>query len=150
MHCIFLCSEHHANNTNPSILGNMALVSRSLIFSLCLIFILIPQATTQPSFICHTCSPGLGNYTTNSTYVANLAPIDWSKELLNVAGIDDYVNFGHNLWHRVKESDSGRRMEKSIRWVGIFHCLLGMENGRKCSRLFGYHLLLKTKSTVAK
>ncbi|KAK7821789.1 hypothetical protein CFP56_037289 [Quercus suber] len=50
----------------------MAPVSPSLIFSLCLIFILIPQATTQPSFICHTCSPGLGNYTTNSTYAANL------------------------------------------------------------------------------
>ena len=50
----------------------MAPVSPSLIFSECLIFILIPQATTQPSFICHTCSPGLGNYTTNSTYAANL------------------------------------------------------------------------------
>nr|POE75293.1 cysteine-rich receptor-like protein kinase 29 [Quercus suber] len=50
----------------------MAPVSPSLIFSLCLIFILIPQAATQPSFICHTCSPGLGTYTTNSTYAANL------------------------------------------------------------------------------
>ncbi|XP_030942587.1 cysteine-rich repeat secretory protein 38-like [Quercus lobata] len=50
----------------------MAPVSPSLIFSLCLIFILIPQATTQPSFICHTCSPGLGNYTTNGNYAANL------------------------------------------------------------------------------
>ena len=48
------------------------LVSPSLIFSLCLIFILIPQATLKPSFICHTCSPGLGNYTTNNTYTANL------------------------------------------------------------------------------
>ncbi|KAM4110613.1 hypothetical protein ACJW30_05G005000 [Castanea mollissima] len=50
----------------------MAPVSPSLIVSLCLIFILIPQATTQPNFICHTCSNGLGNYTTNSTYAANL------------------------------------------------------------------------------
>ncbi|KAM4099612.1 hypothetical protein ACB094_05G004900 [Castanea mollissima] len=50
----------------------MAPVSPSLIVSLCLIFILIPQATTQPNFICHTCSDGLGNYTTNSSYAANL------------------------------------------------------------------------------
>ena len=51
--------------------------------------------------------------------------------LLNVAGKEDYVNFGRNLWHKVKESDRGRRKEKSIRWGGIFHCLLGMENGRR-------------------
>ena len=40
------------------------------------------------------------------------------------------VNLGRNLRHEVKERDRGRMKEKSIRWGGIFHCLLGMENGR--------------------
>ena len=40
------------------------------------------------------------------------------------------VNLGRNLRHEVQERDRGRTKEKSIRWGGIFHCLLGMENGR--------------------
>ena len=48
------------------------MASSRLIFFLSPIFILIIQATTQPSFRCKSCSQDHGNYTANSNFAANL------------------------------------------------------------------------------
>ncbi|KAG6641556.1 hypothetical protein CIPAW_09G082000 [Carya illinoinensis] len=50
----------------------MLMVSSGILFSLFLIFVLVYQATTQPSFIYHYCSNNTGKYTSKSTYKASL------------------------------------------------------------------------------
>ncbi|KAG2720610.1 hypothetical protein I3760_02G043700 [Carya illinoinensis] len=48
------------------------MVASRILFFLFLIFVLVYQATTQPSFIYHSCSNNTGKYTSKSTYKANL------------------------------------------------------------------------------
>ncbi|XP_041023470.1 cysteine-rich repeat secretory protein 38-like [Juglans microcarpa x Juglans regia] len=50
----------------------MVMVSSRLLFFLFLIFVLVYQATTQPSFIYYFCSDNTGKYTSKSKYKANL------------------------------------------------------------------------------
>jgi hypothetical protein len=84
--CIFLCFQHCTNTNFISakpflfvinlrmLQTHMAMVFSRLLLFLSPIFILLVAvaSTGQPRFIDHFCSNVVGNYTTNSTYEANL------------------------------------------------------------------------------